>query len=375
MEKLILPDIWKVSKVIPLLKPGKSADFSKSYRPISLLSPVIKIFEALILGILKEHLELADHQHGFRKNRSTTTALHHITDYIQRGLNERRPNKRTILVALDLSRAFDTVCHSILLKDILESNLPNDVKRWLSIYLRGRQTFVEFKGEKSTFRKVKQGVPQGGIISPILFNFYISKLPEPPEDIKLITYADDCTILCSDNKIQNICDQLNPYLAVLNTWFNERKLELSAEKSSATLFTTWTLEMNTTLNISINGSTIPTVKHPKILGLTLDNLLTFTEHIKTTRSKVQKRNNVLKALAGSTWGKEKEIIVTTYKAIGRSVMNYAAPIWSPQACNSNWKKLQISQNAALRTATGCHLMSHQDHLHGGNSSPSDKVTQ
>lgn len=187
MEKLIIPDIWKVSKVIPLLKPGKPADSSKSYRPISLLSPVIKLFEALILSLLKENLELADHQHGFRKNRSTTTALHHITDFIQNGLNERRPNKRTILVALDLSRAFDTVSHSILLKDILESKLPNDIKRWLSIYLRGRQTFVEYKGKKSPFRKVKQGVPQGGITSPILFNFYVSKLPEPPENIKLIT--------------------------------------------------------------------------------------------------------------------------------------------------------------------------------------------
>lgn len=123
MEQLIIPNIWKTSKIIPLLKPGKSADTSKSYRPISLLSPVVKIFE--ILKFFKEHLELVDHQHGYGKNRSTTTALHHITDFIQRGLNEKAPNKRSVMVALDLFRAFDTVSHSILLKKMLVSNLPN----------------------------------------------------------------------------------------------------------------------------------------------------------------------------------------------------------------------------------------------------------
>ncbi|KAI5707813.1 hypothetical protein M8J77_010316 [Diaphorina citri] len=363
METLDFPRIWKVSKVIPLLKPGKPADKGKSYRPISLLSPLIKILEALILSILKDHIELADHQHGFRKNRSTTTALHHVTEHIQRGLNERRPNKRTILVALDLSRAFDTVCHSTLFRDILDSNIPNNIKRWLVSYLRGRQTVVEYKEVKSQYRKVKQGVPQGGVISPILFNFYVSKMPLPPEGIQLTTYADDCTILCSDNKIGNICEQINPYLDTLKNWFRERKLELSAEKSTATLFTTWTKEVNTELDIKIEGNKIPTTKHPKILGLTFDNLLMFNEHVNITRSKAQKRNNVLKALAGSTWGKEKEIITITYKAITRSIINYAAPIWSPQVSETNWKKLQVIQNAALRIATGCHLMSHQDHLH------------
>lgn len=363
METLTIPEIWKESKVIPLLKPGKPADKSNSYRPISLLSPIAKIFEGLIFGVLKDHLNLEDHQHGFRKNRSTTTAVHHITDFIQGGLNEKRPNKRTILVALDLSRAFDTVSHSILLRDILESTLPSDIKRWLANYLRGRQTVVEFRGARSKHRKVKQGVPQGGVISPILFNFYLVKLPSPPEGIKLISYADDCSILAADPNITNICDKLNPYLDTLNTWFKERKLELSTEKSSATLFTTWTREANVSLDVKIGGRVIPTVKTPKILGVTLDNLLNFSEHVKVTRTKVQRRNNVLKALAGSTWGKEKETIVTSYKAICRSVVNYAAPIWTPQACDTNWKKLQSSQNGALRTATGCHRMTHQDHLH------------
>ncbi|KAI5730864.1 hypothetical protein M8J77_001059 [Diaphorina citri] len=79
--------------------------------------------------------------------------------------------------------------------------------------------------------------------------------------------------------------------------------------------------------------------------------------------RVRQRNNILKCLAGTSWGKDKETLTVTYKAIGRSLLNYAAPIWTPQISNTNWQKLQVAQNSALRTITGCHLMSHQDHLH------------
>ncbi|KAL1447255.1 hypothetical protein WDU94_002708, partial [Cyamophila willieti] len=157
--------------------------------------------------------------------------------------------------------------------------------------------------------------------------------------------------------------EVNEYLATLNEWFTERNLELSSEKSSTTLFTTWTKEVNTTLRVKINNNLIPTVKYTKILGITLDNLLTFSEHLKLTQNKTQKRNNVLKAIAGSTWGKDKETLVTTFKAICRPIVHYAAPIWTPQASKTNFNKLQVTQNTALRVATGCHMMTNIDHLH------------
>ena len=87
--------------------------------------------EKLVLGTLTEHFQLAEHQHGFRRMHSTTTALHAIHDHIQRGLNEKRPNKRTVMVALDLTRAFDVVNIGILMKIILETTLPQTIKRWL----------------------------------------------------------------------------------------------------------------------------------------------------------------------------------------------------------------------------------------------------
>lgn len=363
MDSLTIPGVWKVGRVIPLLKPGKPVENSKSYRPISLLSPLAKLLETLILPILKENLKIAYHQHGFRKGHSTVTALHFVINTIQQGLNQRKPNQRTVLVALDLSRAFDTVSHGVLLKDLLNTTVPPTIKRWIANYVRGRQTFVAFREKTSKYRKVKQGVPQGGVLSPILFNFYMSDLPHPPPEVKLVSYADDITLMATNTNVQEACDHLNAYLATLNEWLKSKHLELSAEKSTATIFTTWTREVNTELDIRVAGNLIPTVKRPRILGVTLDNLLSFADYAKQVCGKMQSRNNVLKSLAGTSWGKDKETITTTFKAIGRSILNYAAPVWSSQLSDTSWGKLQVTQNVALRVATGCHLMASQSHIH------------
>ena len=363
LKRSIIPAIWKTARIIPLTKPGKDICQGPSYRPISLLSPAIKILEKLVEPMISKSIPLANHQHGFRKGRSTNTALQEISSHISNGLNKLKPVDRTILVAIDLSKAFDTVSHEILLTDIWKLNLNHYLKRWLFAYLRGRQTYVEFRGKKSRFRKVRQGVPQGGVLSPLLFNLYMKDMPSPPDKIVIVTYADDTTILSSGNTIDPICARLNPYLDNLENWFKGRNLQLSTPKSTATLFTTFSNEINKDLPIKINGETVPTTSKPKILGVTLDSLYTFKHHVSNIREKMDKKNNVLKALAGSTWGQDKETIVSTYKAIGQSLTNYCAPIYSPNLFPTNWNQIQTAQNTALRIATGCTKKTSINHLH------------
>ena len=358
----IIPSIWKTGKIIPLLKPGKPIDEGKSYRPISLLCPAAKILEKLILPEVSAAVDLQDHQHGFRKHHSTATALQEVQHHIASNLNRKKPSHRTVLVALDLSRAFDTVDHELLLKDILHLELSDTLIKFLCSYLRGRQQYTVFRNCRSKYRTVRQGVPQGGVLSPLLFNLYMSSLPTPPGNIKLVSYADDCQVLDSGPIIEDICHEINPYLNQLADWFKERSLEISAEKSTATVFVNFSNECAEILPITIKGKTVPTVKHPKILGVTFDNMNNFGKHAANTKQKMSQRTNVLKCLAGTTWGKSKEIIVNTYKAIGRSVVNYAAPVWTPSLSDTNWKELNVAQNAALRVATGCVLMSATTHL-------------
>lgn len=108
--------------------------------------------ESLLLPYINNNIQLAEHQHGFRKNRSTTTALHLIQNQVRTGLNQKKLCARTILVALDLSKAFDTVTLAPLLEVIRLTSIPNNIKRWLCTYLRGRQTFVEFMNATSSHR-------------------------------------------------------------------------------------------------------------------------------------------------------------------------------------------------------------------------------
>ena len=108
---------------------------------------------------------------------------------------------------------------------------------------------------------------------------------------------------------------------------------------------------------------IPTTQYPKLLGVTFDSLFRFAKHATDVCTKLSTRNRILRALAGTSWGKDKETIVTTYKAIGRSVVNYAAPIWSPSLSDTQWSRLQSRQHNAVSTAIGCHQMAHPDHLH------------
>ena len=245
VRSLVIPNAWKKGRVIPILKPGKVASEGLSYRPISLLSPVAKTLEALLLPQLTHHLPAARHQHGFRKMHSTTTALTAITTQIAHGLNQQRPCERTVLVALDLSKAFDTVSHTILFQDILQSSMPNNLKRWIVNYLSGRESFVEFRDKRSKPRRVKQGVPQGGVLSPLLFNFYLSKLPAPPQGVDVISYADDCTIMATGHNVDDLCGLVNGYLSEIHNFFTSRNLSLSPAKSTATLFITWNKEVNT----------------------------------------------------------------------------------------------------------------------------------
>ena len=132
--------------------------------------------------------------------------------------------------------------------------------------MAGRQSYVEFRNSKSGLRKNKQGVPQGGVLSPLLFNTYLSKKPVTPPELKLISYADDCTVLTSGRDPEVLERRLNDYLPVLRTFLTDRNLQLSAPKSTATIFTTWTKEVRKDLNISIDGMPIPSVQNPRSLG-------------------------------------------------------------------------------------------------------------
>ena len=138
---------------------------------------------------------------------------------------------------------------------------------------------------------------------------------------------------------------------------------ISAPKSSVTLFTPDPVQANTRPKIKIADSELSLVRSPKILGLYLDTLFSFNNHCVQVANRVSKINNVLKALAGTNWGHQKETLLMAYKALGILIANNAAPVWGTNASESNIGKIQRAQNEALRIITGSHKISSIDHLH------------
>ncbi|XP_039947719.1 uncharacterized protein LOC120766355, partial [Bactrocera tryoni] len=171
----------------------------------------------------------------------------------------------------------------------------------------------------------------------------------------------DNTILTSEYEIDGMCSKVNGYLPDLSRFFFVRNLTVSLTKFTVTIFTNWTKEYRLDLNIAVDGVKIRTINNLKILGVTFNSLCSCTPHTNAIIANIQSRNKIVKSLAGSTWGRDKETLLATYKAVGRPVLNY--PIWSPRCNETQTRKLQTSQNTALRSTTGCLFMSPIEHLH------------
>ena len=358
-----IPHTWKLAKIVPIPKPHKDAGMGTSFRPISLLSPIAKTLEKVILPHITQNIPNKEHQHGFKQKHSTTTALHNINNTIIKGFNEKRPPARTVMVALDMSKAFDTVNIHTLIHKTHQTNIPPTILKFTANYIKGRKAYTTYQDSQSKQQQLKTGVPQGGVLSPTLFNIYMSDIPKPPSGIDLETYADDITTLSTHQDIHTAQTKLQPYLQDIHNWTEDNNLKLNPDKSTSTLFTPDPAEYSTQLNLQINNTLIPTVKNPKILGLTFDPKLNYGEHIKTTQDKANKTTNILKALTSTKWGKQKETITTTYKTICRPILEYASTIWSPIVSNTNINKLQTTQNTALRIATGCTADTNAQHIH------------
>ena len=166
------------------------------------------------------------------------------------------------------------------------------------------------------------------------------------------------------DKIPDLEDSVNSYIEEIIEYLKDNSLLISAPKFIVTLFNPDPHQVKTHPRILIEDSQLPLAQCPKILGVYLDTSLSFNKHSGNVAERVSSRNNILKALAGTSWGQQKETLLMTYnKAVGTLIINYAAPVWSTNLRDTNYRNIHYTQNEALRIATGCHKMSSVDHWH------------
>ena len=225
----IFPDLLKISKVIPIYKKNDNTIFS-NYRPISLLPSISKVFEKIILDQITTYLDsnnlIHKHQYGFRKNHSTEYAALHIVNYLN---SEMDRNRTPTNVYLDLSKAFDTLSHYILLRKLKHYGVCDSALNLMKSYLENRKQFVQFDECISEMKAIHKGVPQGSILGPLLFLIYINDIPNSSKLFNFLMYADDTTLYCCLEDIDSINKEqvLNSELKSVHLWLSANKLTLN----------------------------------------------------------------------------------------------------------------------------------------------------
>ena len=151
-------------------------------------------------------------QHGYKTQHSPVTALHKLNNTVSKGFNQMAPPVRTIIVALDMSKAYDTRNIHTLIRKTLQTNIPGTIIKFIANYIKGRKAYTTYRNHTSRQYQVKTGVPQGGDISPTLFNMYTSDLLPPSALVQVMTYADDITMTSTHTSTSAAKKYIQPYL-------------------------------------------------------------------------------------------------------------------------------------------------------------------
>ncbi len=287
----IFPTAFKQAQVIPLLKkPTLNTSLLGNYRPVSLLPFVAKTLERVVFNqlslFLSQYNKLDAKQSGFRSGHSTETALLSVTEALRIA---KADSKSSVLILLDLSAAFDTVNHQILLSTLSSLGITGIPFRWFESYLTGRSFRVAWGGEVSKTHQLVTGVPQGSVLGPLLFSTYTTSLGPiiQANGFSYHCYADDTQLYLSFQPDDpTVAARISGCLADISAWMKEHHLQLNMAKTELLVFpATPTLQHDFT--IQLGSSIITSSTSVRSLGVIFDDQLTFKEHIaiaKTARS-------------------------------------------------------------------------------------------
>ena len=350
-RKSEIPQSWKHALIIPIHKTGKEPKNPESYRPISLLSCVGKVIEKMVNNrltwILETGNKLSETQCGFRKLRSTEDLLVKLEHQIRSCLVNR---KVTLTVFFDLKNAYDTVSHKHLLLKLVGAGVKGNMVSWIEEFLRDRSYQYLIGNSKSDIHPMTKGLPQGSVLSPTMFNVMMADIPHH-EKIKIFEYADDMAIAVTADNLAEAVRLIQEGIRKLEDWVTRWKLHFNPSKCKAMCFTKKKIQDQLPV-LRVQNEEIEWVKTFKYLGLLFDApTLTWKEHIDDTCRQGLQRVNVMKAMAGLTWGAERELLLKVYLAYVIPKLTYGITAVS-SAAGTRLDKLNKIQNAALRIALG-----------------------
>lgn len=354
LTKGIFPDVLKNAIVVPVFKAGISSQIS-NYRPISILSAISKILELIIknriIDFLTKNHFFSDRQFGFLPGRSTDGALmSHITDIV----NSTEKNNVTVALYLDITKAFDTVDHDILLEILSNSGLRGPLLSWFSTYLKNRKQTVRIGDVLSTPLEITSGVPQGSTLGPILFLIYVNELLELKISGRIFSFADDTAVLFSAKSKLQLVDKIRNDLNILTSWFWSHKLYPNLLKTKVMSFGFQKIDLNNLLKLHISPSCFgsPSCECPfleqvsqiKYLGLILDEKLNWEHHSGYLQGKLRKLNFMLYHTRRLLSRKH---LIRIYKVLYEPILRYGIIHWGHSPKKYTYP-IRVLQKHAIR---------------------------
>ena len=353
LEEGKFPDQMKLADIFPLFK-SKDRSECTNYRPISLLMTLSKLLEKLVYKrtytFLEKHNKLYESQYGFRDGHSCENAISELISEATKGQQE---GMYTLALFLDLSKAFDSLEHSVLLRKMERYGLRGKCNDWFASYLQDRRMRVKCtisstgKQEYSQYQSVNYGTPQGSCLGPLIFIIFTNDLNRQLMNSCSLLFADDTTLYMTHRNLRYLKWCIEEDMRRLITWFKSNKLTLNLGKTECLLFQkngqrqTITIELD---NIKVSNS-----KEVKFLGMWLDEYLNWQSHVRKLTLKLTRNQNLLKYSSKMMPVDTKKLV---YHAHIGSHLQYGILLWGNGSSKEQIRKLQKIQNKCLSYVTG-----------------------
>ena len=355
----IFPSNMKIAEISPLFK-SKERYIMNNYRPISLLLVISKILEKIYHSRVSKFMEkynlFYESQYGFRAHRSTTLANCELVGKIVKASDA---NQLTGALLIDLSKAFDTIDHDILLKKLDYYGIRGVANDWLRSYLHDRKMYTKVNSTKSGVANCNIGCPQGSILGPWCFCTFINDIHLMLEKTKSIIYADDTTLYYSHHNPNRIIETLQKEAMNLMKWLCTSKLSINLGKTQFILFNLKSKQLGQLMTFKIADVVIERVSFAKCLGLILDDRLNWKENSNALCSKLNSCKYLLNCVKHTLDESELKLL---YNAHFQSHLMYGMSLWGPMIDSKDKDRIHKLQKKTIRILTNSKINTHTDPL-------------
>ena len=315
------------------------------------------MLEKIVLLYLNEHIlidsSLSANQLGFRKGRSTEEAFHHVVSMIEHTIAK---GNFALTCFVDIKAAFDSISFRSIIKALERSNIDNHLISWIVYLLGNRKVIYSLKGV-SLLKYMTKGTPQGGVLSPLLWNLVIDSLlvtlrsSKPNPDFSQ-GFADDLVVAATGRHLPSLIGNMQHIVNIIHDWCKHNDLQLSPSKTHLVLFTRRRKIVIDT-PITLDGHALSYSSEVRYLGVILDQKLNWVKHVDHVTSKATSSLHTARRAIGKSWGLSAKTSKWIYQSVVTPAISYGSLVWALQPNKHILKRLSKLQNLATRSIIQC----------------------